>query len=85
MLKLASTTSPENRVFAGLLISFSRKMANRSYGGSYQASSLHIYQKASSVCTTSVGGLVHTLVAFGSLCHAEVGQRHKSGKLGVRR
>ena len=41
--------------------------------GTHHTSALHLYPKATGVCTSWVGGLVHTLVAFGSLCHAEAG------------
>ena len=70
MLKHTSTTSPENRVFERLL---DREKEQTLFEGSHHTSALHLYPKASGVCTTWVGGLVHTLVAFGSLCHAEAG------------
>ena len=70
MLKLASATSPENWVFAGKQ---TREKCLTAVEGSYRASALHLYPKATGVCTTWVGGLVQTLVAFGSLCQAEAG------------
>ena len=71
MLKLASAASPENWVFERLL---DREKEQTLFEGSHRASALHLHPKATGVCTTWVGGLVHTLVVFACLCHAEAGQ-----------